>query len=110
MDTTDPGISFNVNGVCDYCVGFEKNIKPNWHTDHRGRRSLEEVSQGIRASAKNPDYDCIIGLSGGQGAGGTKGGRQSSGEETANEKEIRPLVGYGRVQRKAEVRDVEGAG
>ena len=36
MDTSDPNISFDSNGVCDYCLNFETNIKPNWHTDIEG--------------------------------------------------------------------------
>ena len=30
MDTSDPKIIFDSNGVCEYCNNFDKNIKPNW--------------------------------------------------------------------------------
>ena len=65
MHTSDPGIIFDDRGWCDYCLGFEGSIVPNWHTDDRGKRELVELSEKIRADNKNSDFDCIIGLSGG---------------------------------------------
>ena len=43
MDTTDPHITFDKNGVCDYCNNFKKQIKPSWHTDARGERELASI-------------------------------------------------------------------
>ena len=40
MDTTDPGISFDENGVCDHCINFDANVLSNWHTDERGHQEL----------------------------------------------------------------------
>lgn len=65
MDTSDPGIVFNAQGRCDYCVNFESTILPNWHTDERGRLQLNELAQTIRQEGKGKEFDCIIGLSGG---------------------------------------------
>ena len=31
MDTTDPLIKFDNNGICNYCLNFEKNIVPSWN-------------------------------------------------------------------------------
>ena len=36
MDTTDSEITFDDNGVCNHCINFERNIKPNWHPDEEG--------------------------------------------------------------------------
>lgn len=65
MDTSDPAIHFNDLQECNYCNNFEKNIKPNWHVDSNGYLALQKISQEIKESGKDLDFDCIIGLSGG---------------------------------------------
>ncbi|WP_422911698.1 N-acetyl sugar amidotransferase [Pseudomonas sp. MAC6] len=65
MDTSDPGISFDANGNCDYCNNFRSEIKPNWHTDAQGAAELAVWAEKIKAEGKGKDFDCIIGLSGG---------------------------------------------
>ena len=65
MDTSDPGIHVNDTGVCDHCVEFEHQVKPNWHTDERGHRELEKLIVDIKRTGKKHDFDCILGLSGG---------------------------------------------
>lgn len=65
MDTSDPKISFDADGVCDYCTNFQTMIAPNWHTDERGIRELAAIAEKIRQEGKGKDFDCIIGLSGG---------------------------------------------
>lgn len=65
MDTSDPNITFDERGWCDYCNNFEKTIQPNWHTDERGERELMQVAEKIKKAGKGRDFDCIIGLSGG---------------------------------------------
>ena len=65
MDTSDPNITFDADGLCDYCCNFESNIKPNWHTDARGEAELTGLAQRIKDSGRGKDFDCIIGLSGG---------------------------------------------
>lgn len=65
MDTTDSMIVFDKKGVCDHCITYANKILPNWHTDARGRKKLEDLVKKIRKEGKNRDFDCIIGLSGG---------------------------------------------
>lgn len=65
MDTTDPSISFDVQGVCDYCHNFKDAISPNWHPDEKGEVELMAIAQKIKENGKGKDFDCIIGLSGG---------------------------------------------
>lgn len=65
MDAADPGITFNEDGICDYCTNFNKQILPNWHTDERGEVELARISHKIRSAGKGKDFDCIIGISGG---------------------------------------------
>lgn len=65
MDTTDPAIHFDENGVCDHCHDYDTNVKPNWHTDEVGEESLKKLVQKIKKSGKGKEFDCILGLSGG---------------------------------------------
>ena len=43
MDTSDQVISFNHEGVCDHCLNFELNIKPNWYPDVRGQIKIDSL-------------------------------------------------------------------
>lgn len=65
MDTTDEAISFDDSGVCDHCRSFERDIRPYWHTDERGRAALMQHVDRIKAEGVGRDFDCIIGMSGG---------------------------------------------
>lgn len=65
MDTSDPGISFDDLGRCDYCNNYHTNIKPIWHKNKQGQRELMYLADKISADGKGKDFDCIIGLSGG---------------------------------------------
>lgn len=65
MDTTDPVISFDGNGVCDYCNNFESRVKPGWTPDDRGLVALNQLAETIRSCSTGKEFDCIIGLSGG---------------------------------------------
>ena len=65
MDTTDPNITFDERGWCDYCRNFYSNVEPRWHPDERGRAELMAIAQRIRSAGKGRDYDCLIGISGG---------------------------------------------
>ena len=40
MDSSDPTLSFDEMGVCDYCRNFEENIKPNWHPNEKGIKAI----------------------------------------------------------------------
>ena len=65
MDTSDSGIAFDENGLCDYCNNYDHYILPKWHTDFNGEKQLLESANSIRASRTTNEFDCIIGLSGG---------------------------------------------
>jgi N-acetyl sugar amidotransferase len=65
MDTSDPNIKFDVNGVCDHCHDFTSNVKQIWHTDDRGKQQLELIVNKIKKTGKNNDFDCLLGISGG---------------------------------------------
>ncbi|WP_245986852.1 N-acetyl sugar amidotransferase [Vibrio pectenicida] len=65
MDTSDPSISFDEEGVCSHCNNFETVIYPSWHTDERGFKQLMNMAEVIKKDGIGKDFDCIIGLSGG---------------------------------------------
>lgn len=65
VDTSDPTISFNSEGVCVYCTNFEEEIKPHWHPNEIGMKEIMPLINKIKKEGKDKDYDCIIGLSGG---------------------------------------------
>lgn len=65
MDTSDPKISFDENGVCDHCNGFYKDVKPNWHPNDFGKELFRKQVMQIKSKSKGKEYDCIMGLSGG---------------------------------------------
>ena len=64
MDTTDPGITFDSTGVCDYCHNYRQNIQPVLVKRYADPSVLESISKTIQGR-HNGKYDCIIGLSGG---------------------------------------------
>lgn len=65
MDTSDPEIVFDAQGVCNHCHIFEAQTRKNWFPNEEGARRWSALSEKIRASGKGREYDCILGLSGG---------------------------------------------
>lgn len=65
MDTTDSRISFDENGVCDHCIDFKKNVKPNWYPNDEGTKRLNKIISKIKEDGKDRDFDCLLGMSGG---------------------------------------------
>ena len=65
MDTTDPDITFDQNGVCNHCKNYEKRIKTELHIDERGQKKLKQLIDKIRKDGEDKKYNCIIGISGG---------------------------------------------
>lgn len=65
MDTTDARITFDAQGVCDHCRGFEKHVRPNWHPNAEGERRFAAVVSKIKEDGRGREFDCILGMSGG---------------------------------------------
>ncbi len=65
MDTSDPEIVFDEQGVCNHCHQFDARMRrmviPKSQRDARLAALLDE----IRAAGKGKAYDCVIGVSGG---------------------------------------------
>ena len=65
MDTTDPEITFDDQGVCSHCHYFDNSVKPAWPSVEGDPAKLEEMISRVKAYGQGKRYDCIIGLSGG---------------------------------------------
>lgn len=65
MDTSDPEIVFDDQGVCNHCREFDIVTSRNWFPNEEGARRWAAISADIKAVGGRSEYDCIIGLSGG---------------------------------------------
>jgi N-acetyl sugar amidotransferase len=65
MDTSDPKITFDENGVCDHCRGFRTDVLPKWHPNDHGKALFRQKVEEIKKAARGAQYDSIMGLSGG---------------------------------------------
>jgi N-acetyl sugar amidotransferase len=65
MDTSDPDISFDRDGVCNHCRRAEQVLATVRWTVEASRQALASVAERIRRGGVGLEYDSIIGLSGG---------------------------------------------
>lgn len=65
MDSSDPNISFDDRGYCNYCTNFMQTIAPSWSPIEGDSLRLDQMASAIKSGAKGLAFDCIIGLSGG---------------------------------------------
>jgi len=65
MDTTDPDITFDDNGVCNHCHAYDEAVKNIVVRGAEGGKRLKQIIEGIKKNGQGKDYDCIIGVSGG---------------------------------------------
>ncbi len=65
MDTTDPDIRFDGQGVCSYCQYFDLNLKTFWRPTEEGAALLKNMIQEMKDAGRGRTYDCIMGISGG---------------------------------------------
>lgn len=66
MDTSSPDISFDKNGVCNYCFSYLNKIRNNFNIRVKNLE-LEKIIKKIKSHSlkKKKKYDCLIGISGG---------------------------------------------
>lgn len=80
MDTSDPTISFDENGLCNHCRSFDQRIVNELLPPSLAQRKLRELAERVPSMAeqrlhalldeikrvgKGKPYDCVLGLSGG---------------------------------------------
>lgn len=60
-----PKISFDSEGVCNYCR-LTENLENEYGTGtSEGERKFNEIVKKIKIAGKNKKYDCVVGVSGG---------------------------------------------
>ncbi len=64
MDTSDPEIRFDAEGVCCHCTA-SRNILENLPPIEQRESELARVVEEIRRSGVGKPYDCVVGVSGG---------------------------------------------
>ncbi len=66
MDESASDITFDDNGVCNYCKGFlAKQSKHIAFDDNERLSRLNLIVDKVKKEGKGKKYDCIVGLSGG---------------------------------------------
>ena len=61
MDTTAENIFFNEDGICNYCIDFEKQL----NSENYLVKDINKLINQIKQDGQNKEYDCIVGFSGG---------------------------------------------
>lgn len=64
LDTTVEDITFDENGVCNYCREYDSVVKTIPHGE-KAKEVLNQTVKQIKQDGKGKKYDCILGLSGG---------------------------------------------
>lgn len=65
MDTSDPDIVFDEQGVSNHYHNFHRSVMPNWHPDEMGAKMLESLVADMKKTSRSKEFDCLLGLSGG---------------------------------------------
>ena len=63
-DEDTPAISFDGEGICNYCRNQEE-LEKQFPGGEIGREQLENIAQKIKKEGKNKKYDVVVGVSGG---------------------------------------------
>jgi N-acetyl sugar amidotransferase len=63
MDTSDPGITFDAQGICHHCHAYDEAVRTRVKTTDIAAR--DALVAEIKRAGEGKPYDCIIGVSGG---------------------------------------------
>lgn len=65
MDTSDPDIVFDSEGVCNHCHDYDEKFRLFGYKGEASQKELNEIVAMIKEEERNKEYDCILGISGG---------------------------------------------
>ena len=65
MDTSDPEIQFDEQGVCNHCHDYDRLIRQRVIQGEAGLNYLERLAGKIKRDGRGKPYDCLLGISGG---------------------------------------------
>ena len=63
-DDTVPGISFDAEGICNYCR-IHDQLDREYPTGREGQSKLREIADQIKQAGQGKQYDVVVGVSGG---------------------------------------------
>lgn len=64
-DETVPSITFDNNGVCNYCHMVDDLIEEYGTGKAEGQKKFDDIIDQVKKAGKRKKYDCVIGVSGG---------------------------------------------
>jgi N-acetyl sugar amidotransferase len=65
MDSTDPDIQFDDQGICNHCRTYDRWAKQHLAQAQGRQMLLNQLVEEIKSAGSGKEYDCIIGVSGG---------------------------------------------
>jgi N-acetyl sugar amidotransferase len=65
MDTTDPKITFDENGICNHCTYYLSRMDQFILPADERQKKLDQIVSQIKEHGKGKPYDCVAGISGG---------------------------------------------
>ena len=65
MDTTDPEIVFDEQGVCNHCHQYDERARRELLASGERQHRLDALIESIKMGGRGKEYDCILGVSGG---------------------------------------------
>lgn len=65
MNSTDPGVTFDENGVCSVCTRYEEIKALRGYRPGVSEKELEHTIAVMKENSRDCAYDCLVGLSGG---------------------------------------------
>jgi N-acetyl sugar amidotransferase len=65
MDTTDPKIQFDENGICNHCTNYISKIDQMILPVNERKEQLAQIITEVKEWGKEKEYDCVAGISGG---------------------------------------------
>jgi len=65
MDTSDPEIVFDADGVCNHCTAALERMRRQLLEPAEREAALQSLVEKIKVEGHGKEYDCIIGVSGG---------------------------------------------
>jgi N-acetyl sugar amidotransferase len=65
MDTTDPEITFDAEGVSNHWYEYQEAARTQLLPTERASAKLHQLVDSMKRSGRGKSYDCVLGLSGG---------------------------------------------
>ena len=65
MDTTVPDITFDEEGICNYCRDYFVKARRLSVKGGKAKVTLQRIVKKMKENGKNNKYDCLLGVSGG---------------------------------------------